>query len=683
MNNTGNRYNDNLFRLAAMLYKDDKYNLNRSNIIRKIIESIFLEDNRMKSIIEIIDICKTNYNLIFTVDEVKRIIFDNRDNFIINNEKDDLKTCLTERRIKGLKTHEGLWIGNYIEYFLEKTGYDDKDEGKEILYKFLHEIFTTNLKNYQYFLNKTNIDGEFSINLKNYNHKEKKLINDFLNFDDKGKDNAIFDIVSLSLEYCILTGNSKQVYVQGIRNKVFYLDSNIIYRAIGINGETRKQLTISFLEKCKNNNIEIAIFKYSDQEFKDSIKYHLKNIYEYKHKRIHSEVYRQYNNRNDDIYTFYYDWCSGGRINKDQSYFEAYIYSLYDDFLNKFNIRIDYTDYFENDDKELYNIMSTITKYKEEDVSDIIIENDAKNILALKNLRYKKGDLNKKLLETKYYMISTDQALREWDYKENKNQTPLILLPSHWMAIMLRYVGRTSDDYKSFVSFLNLRYNENFLDGPKLHAILSGISELTEDLSCQKRYAAQIIELRSRDIISIENYNEIYEETQKFVKEDLESTVKNLQNEINDVKEQLSVTREDMEKNYISKKIYNEEMNKVENERDLYKKQLIDKEIKEELNKWRRTGYLALFLLLIVLAWILLHFFWKDSKYNPIYRFVIPHFEGLPEISRNLILVFDVGICWSLPCICIKVLYDRLYKKSKKYINKEKELRQEKINIFG
>ena len=125
-------------------------------------------------------------------------------------------------------------------------------------------------------MNKENVEGDFSIDLKNYNEEEKRIINDFLNFDDENKDKAIFDIVSLSLEYCILTGDSKQVYVQGIRNKVFYLDSNIIYRAIGINGESRKELTLRFLEKCISNNIKLAISKYSEKEFKDSIEYHQK-----------------------------------------------------------------------------------------------------------------------------------------------------------------------------------------------------------------------------------------------------------------------------------------------------------------------------------------------------------------------------------------------------------------------
>ena len=681
MGKTSNEYNDNLFRLAAMLYKDENYDSSRENIIRKIIESIFLEDNSKKTVFEIIEICRLHYKLTITEDEIENVIYSNTDKFIIKREGlvNNLKTCLTEKRIQALKEHESLWIEDYIDEFLKVNVYDEKINGKEVLYKFLYEVFTSNYKSYQYFLNKENVEGDFSIDLKNYNEEEKRIINDFLNFDDENKDKAIFDIVSLSLEYCILTGDSKQVYVQGIRNKVFYLDSNIIYRAIGINGESRKELTLRFLEKCISNNIKLAISKYSEKEFKDSIEYHLKRIGRYKHRNINSDIYNKYSH-GYDIYTFYYEWCSG-RSNRDMTFFKAHINNLYSELLDRFKIEVDFTEYFKDDDEELIEIISSITSFKGE-ASNIILEYDAKNILALKRLRHRTNDSNKKLLETKYYVISTDQALREWDYRVNFNKTPLILLPSQWLAIMLRFVGRTSDDYKSFISFLNLRQNGDSLDSEKLHAILSGISELTEDLNYQKRYAAEIIELKAEDIVSMEDPYKIYEETKIYVKDDLENTLKYAQNEIIIAEEQLSATKKDIEINYISKEAHNEEVDKARNERDLYRNQLIDKEVKEELDKWSRKGYLGLFVAFLLLLWGISHFAWKDSKYNFVSGKVIPYIEKLPDISKQLFITLDALISLTFPGVSLKFSYNRLYRESEKYIKKREELRQEKTKRF-
>ena len=81
---------------------------------------------------------------------------------------------------------------------------------------------------------------------------------------------------------------------------------------------------------------------------------------------------------------------------------------------------------------------------------------DAKNIYLTE---IKRENNNRNIFDTKYFFISSDQALRRWDFKRN-NTTPCVLLPSQWLSIVLRYVNRTNDDFKSFVSFLNLSQNE-------------------------------------------------------------------------------------------------------------------------------------------------------------------------------------------------------------------------------
>ena len=139
MGKTSNEYNDNLFRLAAMLYKDENYDSSRENIIRKIIESIFVKDNSKKTVFEIIEICRLHYKLTITEDEIENVIYSNTDKFIIKREGlvNNLKTCLTEKRIQALKEHESLWIEDYIDEFLKVNVYDEKINGKEVLYKKL------------------------------------------------------------------------------------------------------------------------------------------------------------------------------------------------------------------------------------------------------------------------------------------------------------------------------------------------------------------------------------------------------------------------------------------------------------------------------------------------------------------------------------------------------------------
>lgn len=76
------------------------------------------------------------------------------------------------------------------------------------------------------------------------------------------------------------------------------------------------------------------------------------------------------------------------------------------------------------------------------------------------------------------------------------------MLPSQWLSIILRFLNRTNDDYKSFVNFLNLRSNEQAISGEKLQIILAGISEITADVETQRGLMNILVENRFKDIIN-------------------------------------------------------------------------------------------------------------------------------------------------------------------------------------
>ena len=65
---------------------------------------------------------------------------------------------------------------------------------------------------------------------------------------------------------------------KSLRTKIFYLDNAILYRALGINGETRRRRTISFLKKCKESGQKFVISKFTRIEFFNTIEYHLQQL---------------------------------------------------------------------------------------------------------------------------------------------------------------------------------------------------------------------------------------------------------------------------------------------------------------------------------------------------------------------------------------------------------------------
>ena len=116
----------------------------------------------------------------------------------------------------------------------------------------------------------------------------------------------------------------------------------------------------------------------------------------------------------------------------------------------------------------------SISTFKQKEGNEIIgsATIDAENILWIEK---KRNNKSQNIFDTKYFFISTDQSLRRWDY-QREDKTPIVLLPSQWMSILLRYLNRTEDDFKSFVSFLNLKNNEVLINSERLHVVLAGIS---------------------------------------------------------------------------------------------------------------------------------------------------------------------------------------------------------------
>ena len=104
------------------------------------------------------------------------------------------------------------------------------------------------------------------------------------------------------------------------------------------------------------------------------------------------------------------------------------------------------------------------------------------------------------IASTKYYFITSDQKLQFWDKNHSTNQ-PLTLLPSQWMGLILKYVSRSSDDYKSFISFMNLPKDNSVISEDELQAVMAGISEMTEEFSKQESIIESMVEIKFGDIL--------------------------------------------------------------------------------------------------------------------------------------------------------------------------------------
>ena len=59
--------------------------------------------------------------------------------------------------------------------------------------------------------------------------------------------------------------------------------------------------------------------------------------------------------------------------------------------------------------------------------------------------------------ELNSFFITADHCLTEWTLQNRPGSIPIFVLPSVWYSILLKYKGRTENDYEAFCKFLNIR----------------------------------------------------------------------------------------------------------------------------------------------------------------------------------------------------------------------------------
>lgn len=639
-----------LFRMSAILYAHNNSDaISQRQIIRKIIEDALLQMHKDKiTDAELSQFILDEYKLTVSYDEICRIVKDKKfaENFDIISEDESLTITLNaKRRLQLLQQAKNKNLADYIDDFLLKDiDKDSNNKKKNLLYRFLYGVFTTNLEGYKQLLQET-FHVEVSDN--SFSDTEKEIINRFLNWDNKEKNRAIYNLASYALEYCMLTNNKNTTLdVQNLRNKALYLDTNILFRAIGINGDVRKQRTLRFLSKFHSVQEEIKITSETDLEFKDALKYYLDKLEKAERTApyVNSTCYVEYVDI-DGIFRAYHRWKIG-RSNASVEVFKSSLFAAYKQLLEDYSISIDARRPYNLDEKQslLKEYSSQIHSASDDSKQINAAECDAKNILWIESLR---ENQNIDIFKTKSFFISSDHHLRRWDYYRNCNNVPVVMLPSQWLSLVLRYMERTDDDYACFVCFLNIKTGKPLLNEEQLQYVISGISEMTQDIYKEKYLVQSFIQNEFEDGVKNINNDELLVLAKKYAISKLEQENKQLllnnqdkEEQINDLKRHIVDSNEKIKS--LSDSILQKDMDIANKDFTITK--LTDTQREEKLLRWKRHRYFFYCIIIIImLVLILLCFVAHNWKYNIMAIVInwIDNFtsETLKHIGHALILL--------------------------------------------
>lgn len=660
-----------LFRLSAVLYADNNYLVSSKTTLRKIIETgLFAMERDSVSIHELIDFIFDNYNLHIDEAEIEEVVSsEKQDSFLVNATESGQVLSLTEKRKAQIQSKIDE---NTIEYFIDLFINENEiqfssTELKELIFRFLYDILSSNVESFKKLIDKdSSIEALINVDSHNYTLEEREAINNFLKWDNEGKNKSVFDIASFAIEYCLISNHSKQgLELNNLKNKVFYLDTNVIFRALGINGEERKKRSLTFLKRFQETNTKLVISKYTDKEFAATIDYYIKRLGNKPFKNdVNPNLFNHpYFSKLKDIYNYYYLWRIG-KQNHSLEFFKAEVIARYKSFASSMGIDVDYKNTLKEDEKEISETIldytSSINTHKSSDSSSANyngLEFDAKNVLLLEKLRDSK---NHSIFDTKHYFLSTDQSLRRWDFQRG-NKTPLVIMPSQWMSLLLRYQTRTTDDFKSFVSFLNLPIPEKQISSENIHNVLAGISEVTSSFEHQTYIVEQLVSQGFDKIMRKTNDSEeLFNITVETSESILEKRLKDLESKQEELAQASNERIQKLEEHNESKESI---IGQKDSEIERLKKEKYALHEEKEIRKFKKPAlryYIPLAIILLLV--IILCFTFQAAEWNFI-KNLIDGIDNEPSPTKQWIYRIGISVFITVIIIgLIKSSYGRLAK---------------------
>lgn len=572
-----------LFHVAAILYNSQSDNIKRDNILKKIVESIIaVNGNKLLTCTEVSVKIKNSIHMIVVEDEIEGIICNKKNRqFEIDYSSLQLKVRLKKDRYEHIMNKNDRNLESYVKEFIQTRGYTNDE--KELIEKFIYEFYCRNVKEMSEL-----IGGEFESHLQAYKEElepeQSVIIQEFIDWDNEDKNLMLTAVANYALEYLLISGNSDLQNRKNIKSafsgKKLYIDTNVLFYCLGINGKTYEEANRIFLKKCRDCQEQIIISYYTDTEFKKTIEHFGHELERVNSPLIHNTtVSAQLGNK--DVYAYYVSWAKTRKSLDDPKYFKQYLIDKYEDLIQEYGIIVERSIPFPEEELQENSVLR---KYEEEIMCQAAVNYDARNIFLVESRRAA-GAKNLQTADTIF--ISADKVLQQWDAAREKD-APVVVAPNLWLLFLARIISRSEDDCKCFISYINLVNSETIITNKEFFTVVKTIFSMMDDVEQQE----SIIEVMvNEEFAFLNNGNEkrsmefIIDKTQMEAQRILEKTVEELKECVSKKNAQLEKVQETARDQQLAL-IENEQINEKEshNQYESYIKLQHEKQKLEERN---------------------------------------------------------------------------------------------------
>lgn len=514
---------ENYLRLVLM-FAENKATTFYKNLERLVVLVLYDYYGEGLTVYEIVNQIKEKYELEFSEQEILKVIQKQKKNNIIckpelslGEKKYDINPSEYEK-IRDTSNNDN--ISDFITLFLKENTEINFDHEKleDIFKKFFYFVFNSNKTMILQLMNKEYSKIQIGSTLGDFTSEERECINSFLEWENESKDQFVYSTISCCFDYCMLTiKKDNKVYQNVFSNKAFYLDANIIFRLMGLNNEHRQNVIKSFVAKCKEASITLKYTNFTMNEVSDTIDHYVDAIEKLlgKQSPISTEAMKSMTNKNFniDFYDQYVKWTKKP-INKIGDYLSfkrdlnKRVHSVLFQFKN-----CSFESFEKKDPSRFTEYYESLKKYKEEKSRNAYTKSvgiDIENYLYV--LNENNGLKESSIYGINNYIITADHSFVEWSKECILEAIPIVVLPSVWYSILLKYFSRTHNDFASFSKFLSFSIGENDIDKRK-GEILSYVLALDEPASIKEEVIFDIESKLKEKYCEEETAQEIVEES--------------------------------------------------------------------------------------------------------------------------------------------------------------------------
>lgn len=470
----------NFFRINCLL--NDSRSANFNSIILSIIHELFYESkNETKTLNEIYSYLTDYLKIIVEYDFLQGLI-SKSDDFDIELIDESVLVKVKAGKFNEIEiTISSNSLEKHIEDFLVNTNRDFsyKNAIENLLYAAIFEnINSFSVDNLKSLL--PNTTGEFTQN-------EIDIFNAFLDYNDQEKNKIIYNILSRAVEFAILTSGKgvKELKLEVFNTKIFNLDTNIIFRLMGIGGDERASSLMSLLQNCLKIGINFQYTGKTHFELTNKLEQivnFLKSAKVQSNIDILGDLSESHPDLFNDDFIVHYSLLRKRKIITTPEQYQRRLYQDYRDILNTLNASIIKSDDLDSKDVN-YVAKILFAKKKEMKVSygKKASEVDATNILIVRKQR---GANSYNFSDVKSFYLTSDRSLNSIVSKETQSSLPETILPSQLFILCNPYFDNGhQNDYEEFIKFIKKRKTGFKYAGSQVLQYINSIRELTTEVT--------------------------------------------------------------------------------------------------------------------------------------------------------------------------------------------------------